>query len=287
MPSNSGYENPTVAQNSYTVAGDFIDIQVIGDFISQKLIKLVKLAPLAEIDNTLVGQAGMTITHPFYKYIGMAQTIDELDQVPVGNVDMDTLQATVKKAVKDLGFSDESILASNGAVLSEGTRQLAISIADKIDNDIVTLFRGATTTPQVTILNGELDFTQASLAKLKVAFGEDLEEATVLLINSTNYGKILAMPEFVAVMQGQAFMTGHVGHVMGLNIVVSDRLTDDEAYLVRQGAFAIAYKRHVQVESGRAMNVRGFRIGADVHYVTYLRDSSKLAKLTVADSVTP
>jgi hypothetical protein len=262
--------------NNPTVAADYIDVQVIGDDVTGKLVKLIRFAPLAEVDTTLQGRSGSEIQFPFFEYIGTATDVAELQSVPVGNVEASMRSVRVKKAAKDLGFSDESILHSNGAVLNEGSRQLAISIATKIDDDCLETLR------EDAVLTGSLEMSQASLAALKVSFGEDLEERTMLLMNAQNLGKLMAMPEFVAVRQGEVFMTGHVGSVFGLELVVSDKLAPNEAYLVRQNGLAITYKRNVQPEAERIMDNRSHRIGVDCHYATFLKDSSKVIKLTVA-----
>lgn len=49
-----------------TKLSNMINPQVMADMISAELPALIKFAPLAKQDNTLVGQAGNTITVPKY-----------------------------------------------------------------------------------------------------------------------------------------------------------------------------------------------------------------------------
>lgn len=255
--------------------------QVIAGEIEQKLIKLVKFAPLCEINNQLVGQAGMSLSFVTWNYIGKAKSYDEGATIDREQISAATKYFVVKKIAKDIQLTDESIIGTQGAVLNEVSGQLSLSIADTLEDDIQAQLKalpaGRTTTAEIS---------QAGLAKLRVAFGEDLD-VTALLISPEDYGVILAMKEFVAVAQGAQFMAGHVGHVMGLNIVVSGRLVKGEAYLVRQGGLGLAYKRNVDVETERLYDKRSRVVGADVHYVAYVRDESKLLKVTLTEVVPP
>ncbi|PEO38290.1 phage major capsid protein [Bacillus wiedmannii] len=252
--------------------------QVIAGKIEEKLIKLIKFAPLCDVNTQLQGQAGMSVSFVTWEYIGKAKTYDEGAEIDREQIKAATKFFVVKKIAKDIQLTDESIIGTNGAVLNEVDQQLALSIADTMEDDVQAQLKalpaGRSTTAEIT---------QAGLAKLRVAFGEDLE-TTALLISPVDYGKILAMPEFVAVAQGAQFMAGHVGHVMGLNIVVSGRLAEKEAYLVRAGGLGLAIKRQVKVGHEDLYKQRSQVIGADVHYVAYVRDESKLLKVTLEEA---
>jgi len=254
--------------------------QVVADSIEAKLIDLIKFTPLADVNTQLVASAGMSVSYPTWEYIGDAAFYDEGADVLREEIKAASKSFVVKKIAKDIQITDEALLGTNGAVSNEIDSQLAKSIAQTIDKDVLARLReskasaGGATDP-VKIPTDTVEITQAGLALLRVAFGEDIED-TVLLISPKDYGKILAMKEFVAVVQGQAFMSGHVGHVMGLNIVVTNRLAEKEAYLVRAGGLGIALKRQVHVEQERLMKSRSSVVGADVHFVSYVRDATKL-----------
>ncbi|MFA2603682.1 hypothetical protein ABR763_01010 [Bacillus cereus] len=242
---------------------------------------MIKFAPLCEVNTQLQGQAGMSVSFVTWEYIGKAKTYDEGAKIDREQIKAATKFFTVKKIAKDIQLTDESIIGTNGAVLNEVDQQLALSIADTMEDDVQAQLKalpaGRSTTATIT---------QAGLAKLRVAFGEDLE-TTALLISPEDYGKILAMPEFVAVAQGAQFMAGHVGHVMGLNIVVSGRLAEKEAYLVRAGGLGLAIKRNVKVGHEEKYDERSQVVGVDVHYVAYVRDESKLLKVTLEEPIAP
>ena len=49
-----------------TTLSNLINPEVLSDMVEKKLHDLIRFAPLAEIDNTLVGQPGSTLTLPSY-----------------------------------------------------------------------------------------------------------------------------------------------------------------------------------------------------------------------------
>ena len=49
-----------------TKLANLIDPEVLAAYIDKKLINNIVFAPLAEVDNTLVGAPGDTIKFPFY-----------------------------------------------------------------------------------------------------------------------------------------------------------------------------------------------------------------------------
>ena len=65
-------------------------------------------------------------------------------------------------------------------------------------------------------------------------------------------------------------------------VVISNKLTDNEAYIVAVGALGIEMKRGVEVETDRDIVAKLTVITADQHYVTYLKDESKAIKVTIA-----
>ena len=79
---------------------NLINPQVMGDIISAELPKAIKFSPVANIDTTLEGRAGNTITVPKYAYIGDAEDVAE--GVAMGTVVLTATsqQATVKKVGK-------------------------------------------------------------------------------------------------------------------------------------------------------------------------------------------
>lgn len=253
--------------------------KVVADSVQKKLGNLIKFLPLCDVNSELSGNAGNTITVPTWAYIGSASDVAENTEIVAGEITASSIEVVVKKAVKDVAMTDESILGTGGAIVGEVEHQLAVSIANKIDADVMAQATATATSATVPVAPKQIataTLSQAGLATLRVYFGEDLED-TFLIVNPAEYGKLLSLPEFVSVEQGQAFMSGHVGNVMGLNIVVSGRMTAGKAVLVQKGALGLVMKREVNSESYRDMAFRTVRLGVDAHYACYVKNADRIA----------
>lgn len=272
-----------------TTVASLVIPQLIGDSVRQKLGNLIKFRSIADVDSTLSGTVGMSMLVPTYNYIGTANaSVAEGSVVSGDAITMSSTPVNISKAAKDILLTDESVLATNGTVVGEVEYQLAVSIANRIDTDAVNVLKDATKqSKQITIT---MATAQAGFAGAKTAFGEDLEGNTILFVCSTDYAKILSMPEFVAVQLGAQFMSGHVGNVLGVEIVVSDRLSAGVGVLVKTGAneegfaspLGIAYKRDVNVETFRDMSTRSTRVGVDCHYAVYVKNKAANIGVTIA-----
>lgn len=255
---------------------NLINPEVIGSRLDEKLVDMVKFAPLARIGYDLQGSPGNTITVPFWNYIGDATSVAEATAIGLSTIAQSTRQATVSKIGKAVEISDEAVLNGLGDVVSESERQIGMSIAQKIDADCLTAMATATQT-QAGVFSTDV------VADGLVKFGEDIDEATYLVINPTQYAILRKDDDFVHIGNGAVKVSGTVGQIYGCTVVVSNKLAGATvSYLVREGALGIEMKRGLSVESDRDILKKTTVISADTHYVAYLRDDNKIVKLTGA-----
>lgn len=261
-----------------TKLSNLVNPEVMADIISAELPKKIKFAPLARIDDTLVGVPGNTITVPKYAYIGDAEDVAE--GVAIGTVVLSasTTQATVKKAGKGVEITDESALSGYGDPVGEAESQLLKSIAAKVDNDCVTALGTATLTH-----DGSASLiSYAAVVDAIDKFGEEDDEAKVLFIHPNQKSTIRKDPEFIANVPN-AFMSGVIGEIAGCQVVASAKVpvgaTTYDNFIVKAGALDIYLKRDVQVESDRDIQAKTTVITADEHYTVVLADDSKVVKL--------
>ena len=96
-----------------TKLSDLIDPEVMGDMVSARIPKKLRVAPFAKIDDTLAGVPGDTITVPAYTYIGDASDVAEGGEVAIEKMTTSTRKAKIKKAMKGIGLTDEAVLSGS------------------------------------------------------------------------------------------------------------------------------------------------------------------------------
>lgn len=253
---------------------NLINPQVLADMISAELPNAIVFAPLATIDRTLEGRAGNTLTMPKYGYIGDANDVAEGEDISIATMSTTETEVTVKKAGKGVEITDESVLSGYGDPVGEAKNQLKMAIANKIDNDLLTALSGATLTA-----SGAMSVTGLLTARAK--FGEDINQPAVVVMSANNYVKIAS--EIVSLeATDKVLISGVVGKVAGLQVLISNKLDDTTVYIIANGALGIVLKRNVQVETDRDIIAKYTVITADEHYVAYLKDETKAIKVTIA-----
>lgn len=255
---------------------DLFDPQVIGRMIDVKLINEIKLAPLAVVDTTLTGRPGSTISLPSYSYIGKAETVAEGADIPIKKLAETTVQVAISKIANGVQVTDEAVLSGYGDPIGEATTQLAMSIADAVDDQLLTALEGNTVNAAtVTALDED------GIADALEKFGEDIDGTKVVLVSPSTYttlrkGNWVPASEIAA----QLVMRGTVGYVQGCQVVLSNRVPSTEIHIVKPGALAIYLKRDTLVETDRDIVNKSTVITADKHFATYLLDATKAIKVT-------
>ena len=206
--------------------------------------------------------------------IGDAKDVAEGADIEISQMSTTTTEVTVKIAGKGVEITDEAILSGYGDPVGEIKNQLKMAIANKIDNDLFTALRGATLTATGAV-------SVAGLLTARAKFGEKVNQPAVVVMNSNNYVKIAS--EIVNLENtDRVLINGVVGKVAGLQVAISDKLSDTEVFIIADGALGIELKRDVMVESDRDI-IAGVNVyTANEHYVAYLKDETKAIKVTVA-----
>ena len=264
-----------------TVLSDLINPEVMGDMISASLPKAIKFAPLAKVDTTLVGKPGDTITVPKYAYIGDA--VDVAEGVAVGTTVLtaSSTPATVKKAMKAVDLTDESVLSGYGDPVGEANSQLLMSIASKVDNDCLTALSGASLVSDqslVTIISYDGIVDAVDL------FQEEDYVDKVLFVHPTQVSQLRKDADFKDINQYpmQTVMTGVIGSIAGCQVIPAKKIDNNLKYtnvIVKAGALTVYMKKDVGVETDRDILAKTTTIVVDEHYVAVLSDESKAVKV--------
>lgn len=275
-----------------TKTANVINPQVMADMVSAGLPKAIKFTPIAKIDDTLVGAPGNEITIPAWGYIGDAEDIAEGVEVTATQMSASTIKATIKKAMKRVDITDEAKLSGYGDPVGEATHQLRLSLASKIDQDVVAVLGGATLT--VT------DTKAISYAGVVNAVDKLNEEDYVekyLFVAPSQITALRKDPDFIDKTKygNDVMMTGEIGMIAGCRVVTSRRIDDSKANIdnfivgvtaeVEDGtpvlpAVTIYIKRDVMIETDRVPEKGLDKIVANEHYVAALTNQSKVVKAT-------
>lgn len=264
-----------------TKQSNLITPEVLGAYLDVKLIDAIKLTPFMEVDRTLQGRAGDVLTLPKYAYIGEADDLDEGEtMVPVA-LQASTVTVQVKKIAKAVEITDEAIMNHYGDAVNEIGKQLLVAIADKIEMDCFDELAKAKLSVAVEA------FDKEALLDAQLQFGEDLEDGMVVFVRPSEFNALRKDKDFVHVEAGARIVSGHYGKVFGVDVIVSNRVAEGEAYLIKRGALALIAKQNCQCEQDRNILNMTNVYTAHEFYVPYLKYEDRAVKIAIGSVDVP
>lgn len=271
-----------------TMMAQMFDPQVLKDMLNETVGKKITLAPLAEVDTTLQGQPGTTVTVAQWNYIGDAEDVAEGAPIPIAQLGQKQSTMTIKKAGKGVDITDEAVLSGFGDPINTAVRQLGTSIDQKVDNDLLEVARTAT---QTYTTKGGL--TVEDVSNAQDIFESENADVYVLICHPKAASKLRlnAAKEWLSGTEVGAnrLISGTYGEVLNTQIVRSKKLAENEAFLIQTSlneendlkAFKIMLKREVSTEFDRDILHKKTLITADRHYGVYLQNAKKVVKVTI------
>lgn len=261
---------------------NLIDPEVMAAMISAQLPKAIKFSGIAPVDSTLQGQPGSTITVPKYKYIGDAETVAEGDPIDYTALDTETAQYTIEKAGKGVKITDEAVLSGYGNPVGEAQRQIRMSIASKIDNDIVDVALTAPLSIEHDINLDLIDALESAFVDAPDNF-ENVDSTGVLFLSYKDAAKLRkeATDNWTrsSDLGDRILVTGAFGELLGWEIVRSMKIEDGKGFAVKAGALKTFLKRGLLAETGRDMDHKLTKFNADQHYSVALVDESRIVRI--------
>lgn len=243
--------------------------EVMGDMINAKVEALTKLTPYAKVDTTLVGVPGDTKTVPCWNYIGDAEDVAEGDEVGVSLMSASSTTFTIKKAMKCVSITEEARNSGMGNPIAQAETQLAKSIAQKVDNDLMDEVYKTT----VVVGDGTSVISYGGIVDANTKF-EDEEDGIekVLFIHPSQEATLLKDPNFISADKFTAgvAVNGSIGKIAGAWIKKSKKVRYVEYEKASSGSITIV--ADTESESGTAK-----------HLATV--QPACLAKLAVGDKV--
>lgn len=207
-----------------TKLANLIDPTVMADMVAAKLPKKIKFSPIARIDTTLVGRPGSTIVVPKWKYIGPAEDVAEGVAMGTTTLSTSTTEAKVKKAGKAVELTDESVLSGYGDPVGTTIDQLAMSIADKVDNDGYDALCTAPLTYDGTA--EAISYKGVVMANSKFEDESDASLTKIMFINPNQEATLLNDADFKSNDKYplNVIMRGTIGSIAGAQVVKSKKV---------------------------------------------------------------
>ena len=268
---------------------NLVNPQVMADAVTAKVKQKIVATPFAKVDDTLVANAGDTITIPTFEYIGDAEDVAEGVECGTTILTATTTTAKVKKVMKAIELTDEAILSGYGKPVGEGTSQLGKSIASKVDADVIECAKGAQLkyTAGATAIIG-----YASIVNAIDLFDEEVISDKVMFVSPKQITQLRLDKDFISAdkYNNEVMMRGEIGMIGSARIVPSRKIkavggiyncpilkvTEDKESEDEAPAVTIFMKRDVNVETERRSLARKTDISADEIYTVAITNQSKV-----------
>ena len=279
---------------------DLIVPEVMADMISAKVEAKVIISKIAKVDTTLQGQPGNEVTVPQYKYIGDAADVAEGVSMGTAKLETGSTSFTIKKAGKGVSITDEAILSGYGDPVGEANKQLAMSIANKIDSDVVEVinkeYAEGTAEDGVKLIYGDgtTKISYAGIVDAEDLFDEETSSDKVLYVHPKQMTQLRKDPDFTSAdkYDGKVMTSGEVGKVGTCRVVRSKKvkldgtgsyylnpivkMTNDAETEEDAPAVTIYLKRDTQVEKERKADMGVTNIYTNKHYGVALTNTTKV-----------
>lgn len=274
-----------------TKISNLINPEVMADIISGKIANKIRVTPYAKVDTTLQGIPGDTITVPAYAYVGDAEDVAEGVECGTTVLTASTTKAKVKKAMKAIEITDESILSGYGDPVAEANSQLYKAIASKIDNDCMKALLGATT----QVYNGSsAKIGYNPIVEAIDLFEEEENSEKIMWVNPKQVTDLRKDANFLSADKYQAgvALSGEVGRIANTRIIASKKIVLDgtSAFYTcpivkletdaevenEMPAITVYLKKDVGLETERHSLKRTTSISVDEHYAAVVSNASKV-----------
>lgn len=274
-----------------TSLANLVNPQVMADLVEKKLHDLIRFLPLAEVDTTLQGQPGNTLYLPSYSYIGDASVLGEGSTLSVSQLGTALASVSVHKLAQGVKITDEAALSGYGDPLGQSVMQIATSIANGIDKEMLAVLNGITGTMAYSTSSSTVAIAPEDINKALELFGEDIDNGEKVAVVSPGLATALRNAKGwlpASDIAADRMVRGAIGEAFGCQVVVSNKLkeataTDEVAFIVKPGALRLILKRDTLIESERDILDFATVITGSKHEACYLYDASKAIKIYVPE----
>ena len=253
-----------------TKLGNIINPEVMGDMIEAKIEAQCKITPYAKVDTTLQGVAGDTKTVPAWGYIGDAVDFDP-ETAYDNDTEMETTRLTatsrtftIKCAGKSVSILQTAINSGLGDPIGQANTQLAKSIVNKVDNDVLSAIYASEADGAIVADETTDEIGYAGIVDAVVKF-EDEEDGVdkVMFIHPLQAEALLTDNQFISADKFTAgvALTGAIGQIAGCWIKKSKKVQKVDAVTAVKGVYTVTFGG--TVASGDVVKVAGVTVTLD------------------------
>ncbi len=206
---------------------NMINPEVMGDMIDAKITAMLKITPFAKLDTSLVGVPGDTKTVPSWNYIGDAEDVAEGESVTGTLLTCGSKTFTIKKAMKQVKITQEAVNSGLGDPVGQAEKQLAKSIAGKVDTDVLV---EAVLSSTVESGDGSTKISYAGIVDGVGMFDEEEITDKAMFVAPEQVTTLRKDADFISAdkYNNSVMMTGEIGMVAGVRIVPSKKIIADD-----------------------------------------------------------
>ena len=188
----------------------------------------------------------------------------------------------MKKFGKAIQLTDEAVLSGYGDPLGEGTRQIAVAIADRIDTELLAAL-AANSASEQNYVGASTGLVPEDIPLALAKFGEDYDGTKVLLTTPDFYAQLLKQNWIPASeIAADVKVRGAIGMAYGCQVVVSNRLVSaGNMYIVKPGTLALFMKRDTLIETDRDILNQSTVVAGSKIVAPYLLNPKGMVKMSV------
>lgn len=239
----------------------------------------IRFAPYAFTSDTLVGTPGSEVDFPKWDALSDLDKLTEAVPMVPEVMGQTTSKARIAEYGKAVEITDTARLSGLGDPEAEAVRQFGVLAARKIDEMAIAASiettdadpdnRVRATAPYEITLDTPLDWN--GIVDGTAAFGDEWDPTgmSAIFIRSDARTALWKSDDFTKAADlgaATALTTGQVGIIAGVPVIVTDRLPEGQALIVRPNAVGILWKRRPLVEYDRDILKRTDVIATNVHF---------------------
>lgn len=194
---------------------------------------------------------------------------------------------TIVKFGKAVQLTDEAVLSGYGDPIGEAATQIALSIDDAMDAQLLAALAANSASEQnYTTSNSSTELAPEDIPLALAKYGEDNDGLKTLLVTPDFYAQLIGKPAATnwipaSEIAAEVKIRGAVGMAYGCQVVVTNRLkASGNLYIVKPNTLAVFMKRGVMIETDRDILNQSTVLAGSILCAPYLLNPKGMIKLS-------